>query len=100
MTRKQWFGARVATESGDLLKHALGRLLPRASAASALARPRPQKSPLSDPGADASWTASLNRGDDLPPCRLSVLIASGSRSAIRLEPFNSEAEATSRAGKM
>jgi hypothetical protein len=85
--RKRWLGAKVAADSSDLLKHTLGRLLARAPSTPTVGRSRAEKSALSDANTDASWTACLNRGDDLPPCRLSVLIASGSRSAIRLEPY-------------
>jgi hypothetical protein len=40
-----------------------------------------------DQGADASWTASLNRGDGLPPFLLCIDMAAGKRSAIRFQPF-------------
>jgi hypothetical protein len=50
--------------------------------------PAPTKpSRLPDAGADASWTASLNRGDGLPPFLLSIDMAAGARSVMRFEAF-------------
>ena len=82
MSKGRWFGALGAAGSDPLLS-SLFRLL--AGGAEPTVRQR-AASPASADSADASWTASLCRGDDLPPCRLSILIASGA-SAVRLEPF-------------
>jgi hypothetical protein len=38
----------------------------------------------------------LRRGDDLPPCRLSILNASGSRAAMRFDPYPGESDAPAR----
>ena len=99
MTKTRWFGAKSvaegsAAESSDPLFAAFFRLIARAPSE----KPAPARtiaSPLLD--SDASWTASLRRGDDLPPCRLSILIAAGALSAMRLEPFSSESDAARRA---
>lgn len=94
MSKGRWFGAVGATGS-DLLLTSLFRLLARGPE-----RAAPQSTnllahanPMAADAADASWTASLRRGDDLPPCRLSVLIASGVGSAVRLETFGRDAVA-------
>jgi hypothetical protein len=101
MTKTRWFGAKSvaegsAAESSDPLFAAFFRLIARSPSE----KPAPARaiaSPLLDSGADASWTASLRRGDDLPPCRLSILIAAGALSAMRLEPFSRESDAARRA---
>jgi hypothetical protein len=99
MLTKRWFGAKVATESSGFVRHAIDRLLPHKPTADMFSRPGVERPAIADSSFDASWTASLKRGDDLPPCRLSVLIASGSRSAMRLEPYRSESRTASRANK-
>jgi len=48
----------------------------------------PRTSPLADSGADASWTASLHRGDGLPPFLLCIDMAADERFAMRFEPFS------------
>jgi len=101
MKKSGWFGARGLIGSGDPFLASLFRLLAREpSAKSALPsiRAARAKDPaLSDPGADASWTASLRRGDDLPPCRLSIAIASGACLAMRLESIGRDAPSAPRA---
>ncbi len=49
--------------------------------------PRPS-SRFADPGADASWTASLQRGDGLPPFLLCIGMAADERIAMRFERFS------------
>ncbi len=49
--------------------------------------PRPS-SRFADPGADTSWTASLQRGDGLPPFLLCIGMAADERIAMRFEPFS------------
>jgi hypothetical protein len=51
---------------------------------------------LADSGADASWTASLHRGDGLPPFLLCIDMAADERFAMRFEPFSRRAGAESR----
>lgn len=100
MKKRRWFRTPGAAGASDPFVAALLRLLVGTVAerpvAPTLAKPRPNASDSLDSGADACWTASLRRGDDLPPCRLSILIASGASSAMRLEPFRREAETASR----
>ena len=103
MKKTRWFGVKDGADRGgedkavadtsDPLFAAFFRLLARAPAEKPAAVVRTLASPPLDSGADACWTASLRRGDDLPPCRLSILIASGARSAMRLEPFGRETDA-------
>jgi hypothetical protein len=99
MKKRRWFRIQGAAGSSDPFVAALLRLLVGSSPdkpVAALAEPRPDASGSLDSGAEACWTASLRRGDDLPPCRLSILIASGASSAMRLEPFRRDADASSR----
>ena len=84
MSKQRWFGA-VGAAGSDPLLFSLFRLL--AGTAEPAARSAATR-PASADSADASWTASLSRGDDLPPCRLSILIAAGAASAVRLGPFS------------
>ena len=44
---------------------------------------------MAEAGTEMSWTASLSRGDDMPPFRLSILTAHDARSSIRIEPLSS-----------
>jgi hypothetical protein len=90
MKRKQWFDASGAASSGDFLFQSFLRLVARSRTA---ACPAPVRKPSADPAADACWTASLHRGDDLPPCRLSILAASDSPSDVRLEHYRHKAGA-------
>jgi hypothetical protein len=82
MSKGRWFGAMGAAGSDPLLT-SLFRLLART--------PERAAPVAAESAADAGWTASLRRGDDLPPCRLSILIASGVGSAVRLETFGRDA---------
>lgn len=101
MTKGRWFGAKGVSGkgvsgSGDPFLATLFRLLARAPSGKALTSHADESPAALDSGADASWTASLRRGDDLPPCRLSILIASGALSAMRLEPFGRSTDAAAR----
>ena len=53
-----------------------------------------------DHGADAGWTASLRRGDGLPPFLLCIDMAAGQRSAMRFEPFSRRNSAEARIGEL
>ncbi len=91
MKDRRWFGAKSAGETGAAFMQSLFAPLFRPSAADAPlpgSAPRPR---IADAGSDACWTASLRRGDDLPPFLLSIQTAAGSRSAIRFEPFDRDA---------
>ncbi|WP_374548049.1 hypothetical protein [Rhodoblastus sp.] len=100
MKKSGWFGARGLIGSGDPFLASLFRLLARESseksALPSVHAARAKDLALPDPGADASWTASLCRGDDLPPCRLSIAIAAGACSAMRLESFGRDATSAPR----
>jgi hypothetical protein len=99
MKKRRWFRTQGASGANDPFVAALLRLLVGTVSdkpAAALAEPRPDAPASLDSGAEACWTARLRRGDDLPPCRLSILIASGASSAMRLEPFRRDAEIVSR----
>ncbi|HUO53438.1 MAG TPA: hypothetical protein VMU18_01760 [Rhodoblastus sp.] len=96
MTKKQWFGAKAAADQGDFLFQTFLRFVARNRAPQRPASAKAGKHPLADCGLETSWTASLNRGADLPPCRLSIHNASGSHAAMRLEPYRNNAEAGAR----
>jgi hypothetical protein len=104
MKKRRWFRTQGAPGASDPFVATLLRLLVGSSSGkpgtAALTKPCPDPSASLDTGADACWTASLRRGDDLPPCRLSILIASGVSSAMRLEPFRREAETSSRIAEL
>jgi hypothetical protein len=51
---------------------------------------------FADYGVEAGWTASLHRGDGLPPFLLCIDMAAGERSAMRFEPFTRRSGAESR----
>lgn len=57
-------------------------------------------SSLTDAGVEACWTASLHRGADLPPFRLSISSGAGSRSAMRFEPCGRRREANALNGEL
>ena len=88
-----WFGAKYPAEACVGLMHALLAPLFRTPAKS----PAPQHPPscIADSGADACWTASLNRGNDLPPFLLCVHTTAESRSAVRFGPFDRSAQSLS-----
>ena len=100
MTNKSKLDAQSPAEAGSgFIQSLLASLFRSASPVEALSRtevhsrtevlpPAPTKpSRLPDAGADASWTASLNRGDGLPPFLLSIDMAAGARSVMRFEAF-------------
>ena len=53
-----------------------------------------------DHGAEAGWTASLHRGDGLPPFLLCIDMAAGERSAMRFQPFSRRNSAEPRVGEV
>jgi len=84
---KNWFGARLKAEAGIGLMQFLLAPLSRAPVKSAAPTPESPRQ-IADSGADASWTASLHRGNDLPPFLLCVHTTAESRSAVRFGPFD------------
>lgn len=82
---KSWFGAKNPTETGvNFMQSLLAPLFraPTKAPAAPLGRTL-----ITDTGAEASWTASLHRGNDLPPFLLCVHMTAESRSAVRFGPF-------------
>lgn len=82
---KTWFGAKIPTETGvNFMQSLLAPLFrtPTKVPAAPLGRAL-----IVDTGAEASWTASLHRGNDLPPFLLCVHMTAESRSAVRFGPF-------------
>jgi hypothetical protein len=90
MKERRWFGAKFAGESGAAFMQTLFAPLFRPATPDLSATPRAR---IGDAGADACWTASLCRGDGLPPFLLSIHQVAGSRSAMRFEPFDKPAAA-------
>jgi hypothetical protein len=84
---KHWFGAKFPAEAGVGLMHSLFAPLFRASVKSPAPTPKKPCRTV-DSGADACWTASLHRGNDLPPFVLCVHTTAESRSAVRFGPFD------------
>ena len=82
---RTWFGAKTPSERSVHFLHSLFAPLRRAPEKAPAAPLR--RTPTVDTGADASWTASLNRGDDLPPFLLRVHMTAESRSAVRFGPI-------------
>jgi hypothetical protein len=81
---KTWFGAKSPAETGVNFMQSLFAPLFRAPAKT----PAPLgRTPVVDTGAEASWTASLHRGNDLPPFLLRVNMTAGSRSAVQFGPI-------------
>lgn len=81
MSGRRWFGGKTPAEAGASLVHSLF---------SPLFRPAPPPAPAAilsqiDSSADACWTASLDRGDGLPPFLLSINMVAGCCSAVRFE---------------
>ena len=91
MKDRRWFGAKFAGESGVTFMQSLFAPLLRPSAPDDFPPPASRPKPA-DAGADACWTASLCRGDGLPPFLLSIHQVAGSRSAMRFDPFDKPAE--------
>jgi hypothetical protein len=85
-----WFGAKHPAEAWVDLMHSLFTPLFRGPTK----RPAPQNpmSRIADSGADACWTASLYRGNDLPPFLLCVHTTAESRSAVRFGPLDRSAD--------
>jgi hypothetical protein len=89
---KNWFGAKVPAEACVGLMQSLFAPLFRAPAKSPAPAPERLRTHIADSGADASWTASLHRGADLPPFLLCVHTTAESRSAVRFGPFDRSAK--------
>ena len=90
---KNWFGAKYPAEAWVDLMHSLFAPLFRTPAKGAA--PQRLTSCINDSGADACWTASLNRGNDLPPFLLCVHTTAESRSAVRFGPLDRSADSLS-----
>jgi hypothetical protein len=97
MQDRNWFGAFFPAEVGVGFVQSLFAPLFRAAtpARNLTAASTAAESRIADAGADASWTASLHRGDGLPPFLLCIRNAAGANSAMRFEPFGSRADANS-----
>jgi len=78
MSGMKWFGSKSSVQAGANAFQALFGLRAKSEAA-----PETRLKDEDDFGADIRWTASLDRGPDLPPWRLSILIASGAPSSRR-----------------
>jgi hypothetical protein len=80
----RWFGGKTPTKAGVSLVQSLFSPLFRTAQPVEPLAPAPATI-LShfDSGADASWTASLDRGDGLPPFLLSINMVAGSCSAVK-----------------
>ena len=85
---KNWFGAKFPAEAGVGLMHSLFAPLFRTLAKCPARAAEKPSSPIADAGADACWTASLHRGNDLPPFLLCIHTTAESRSALRFGPFD------------
>ncbi len=85
-----WFGAKHPAEAWVGLMHSFFTPLFRGPTK----RPAPQNplNRIADSGADACWTASLYRGNDLPPFLLCVHTTAESRSAVRFGPLDRSAD--------
>lgn len=81
---KRWFGGKTPAEAGVSLVQSLFSPLFR-PAAEPPAAPSPTVFSDEDSGSDTSWTASLDRGDGLPPFLLSINMVAGSCSAMKFE---------------
>lgn len=86
MMEKIRLGAKVPAEPAAGFIQSLLAPLFRSAAPAKGRVPAGGKSWLAD--AEASWTASLHRGADLPPFLLSIQINAGARSALRFGPFD------------
>jgi hypothetical protein len=98
MKNRPWFAARLPAEAGVHFVQTLFAPWFRQPPAVALAPRTP--SSFIDHGADASWTASLHRGDGLPPFLLCIDMAAGERSAMRFEPFARSSGVGPRVGEL
>jgi hypothetical protein len=95
MKNKPWFAARSPAEAGVQFVQTLFAPWFRTTPPAEALAPRSPSS-FADYGADASWTASLHRGDGLPPFLLCIDMAAGQRSAMRFEPYARRSGADSR----
>jgi hypothetical protein len=84
---KTWYGASNPTETGVNFMQSL--FAPLFRAPTKAPAPALGRALLMDAGAEASWTASLHRGNDLPPFLLCVHMTAESRSAVRFGPIGS-----------
>lgn len=76
MSGMKWFGSKSSVQAGANAFQALFGLRAKTEAA-----PETLIKDDADFGADIRWTASLYRGPDLPPWRLSILMASDAPSS-------------------
>lgn len=87
MKNRPWHAARSQAETRIGLVQSLLAPWFRATPPTQVLDARPA-SRFADQGADAGWTASLRRGDGLPPFLLCIDMAAGQPSAMRFEPFS------------
>jgi hypothetical protein len=86
MSGKRWFGGRTPAEAGvSLVQSLFSPIFGSSSPATPMAAAHVAILSDSDAGSDASWTASLDRGDGLPPFLLSINMVAGSCSAMKFE---------------
>ncbi len=87
MKEKPWFGGKTPAEAGvSLVQSLFAPLFKPTPAVEAMhSSPALILSRIADSGADASWTASLDRGDGLPPFLLSITMGAGPCPAMRFE---------------
>ncbi|MGO9431816.1 hypothetical protein [Rhodoblastus sp.] len=90
MINRPRFDARSPAEAGVSFIQSLFAPLfrPATVLAPKVLGPSPSSSRCADPGADACWTASLQRGDGLIPFLVCIDLAAGQRFAMRFESFS------------
>ncbi len=93
MINRPRFDARSQAEAGvSFIQSLFAPLFRPATPVQVLApdvlAPRASSSRFADSGADACWTASLQRGDGLTPFLICIDMAADERFAMRFEPFS------------
>ncbi|WP_294536467.1 hypothetical protein [uncultured Rhodoblastus sp.] len=85
MRNRPWFAARSPAGAGV---HFVQTLFAPWFRPPPVQTPTPRlPSDFADYGAEDGWTASLHRGDGLPPFLLCIDMAAGACAAMRFEPF-------------
>jgi hypothetical protein len=95
MKSRPWFAARSPGEAGVHFVQTLFAPWFKPTPPIEVLTPR-SSSNFADNGVETGWTASLHRGDGLPPFLLCIDMAAGERSAMRFEPFARRSGAGSR----
>ena len=86
MTRRNWFAGKAASHDRNPLIQSFLRFIVRSRVIPETRADLSGDKPATDSGTEPCWTATLHRGDSLPPFRLSILGANNSSSPMRLEP--------------